>query len=156
MHRLVFVALLLALPALAAPPSIYEKSAPAKTDKAYETLYQALYKSLEDNGFYVVFEPDIGKNLEGFAKRWGADYNRNKLDAIQSMVFCSGWYANQVSNLDPSLLATCPQHLTLTLKNGVATVHFLRPGLIAAGSPAEKLMKEMEAEVIGAIEAVLK
>ena len=78
-----------------------------------QTVYSSVYKALEDNRFFVVFEPDIGSNLAGFAERWGADYNRNKLSGIRPMVFCSAWYANQVSNLEPRLLALCPLHLTV-------------------------------------------
>ena len=63
-------------------------------DRPLAELYDKLYASLEDARLYVVLEPNIGKNLSGFAERWGDEYNRNKLTAIRSMVFCSGWYAN--------------------------------------------------------------
>ena len=85
----------------------------------------------------------------------GDDYNRNLLEGITSLVFCSGWYVNQVSNLDPQLLGLCPLHVTLTHKAGVTTVLFNRPTAIAQGSPAVKVLKEAEDEVIQAIEAAL-
>ena len=112
-------------------------------DKPIDEVYDKVYKSLEDARFYVVFEPDIGKNLAGFADRWGEQYNRNKLSAIRSMVFCNGWYANQVSNMDPRLLAFCPLHLTLFEKDGKATVTFARPTVIAADSPARDILEEL-------------
>ena len=101
----------------------------------------------------MVFEPNIGKNLSGFAERWGDQYNRSKLSAIRSMVFCNGWYANQVSNKDPSMLALCPLHMTLIEKDGNTTALFVRPTVIAADSPAKGILSELESEVISAIKA---
>ena len=91
-------------------------------------------------------------NLSGFAERWGEDYNRNDLEGIRSMVFCNGWYANQVSNQDPALLALCPLHLTVIHKEGKSTVLFVRPGQVAKGSAAEAVAVELEADVAKAIE----
>lgn len=120
-------------------------------DKPINAVYDSVYKSLEDARFYVVLEPDIGKNLSGFAERWGDEYNRNKLSAIRSMVFCNGWYANQVSNKDPGMLAFCPLRLTLYEKDGKTTALFARPTVIAADSPALEILTELEYEVIAAI-----
>ena len=114
-------------------------------------VYDQLYNSLEEARLYVVFEPNIGKSLSGFAERWGEQYNRNKLTAIRSMVFCNGWYANQVSNLDTRMLAFCPMRLTLIEKDGHTTALFARPTVIAADSPAKGILAELENEVIAAI-----
>ena len=120
-------------------------------EKPVSEIYARLYKSLEDARFYVILEPDIGSNLSGFAERWGDQYNRNGLTAIRSMVFCNGWYANQVSNLDPKMLAFCPLRLTLIEKDGISTALFARPTVIAADSPAKDILAELESEVIAAI-----
>lgn len=114
-------------------------------------VYDKLYKSLEEAHFYVVFEPDIGANLARFSEKWGDDYNRNRLSVIRSMVFCNGWYANRVSNLDINMLGLCPLHLTLIEQDGKTTVLFNRPGVIAASSPARELIGQIESEVIAAI-----
>jgi hypothetical protein len=145
---------LLILPATvsAGSAAVYSKT----VDKRVEAVYPVLYKSLEDARFYVVFEPNIGKNISGFAERWGENYNRNELDEIRSMVFCNGWYANQVSNLDPEMLGFCPLHLTLTERDGKTTVLFNRPTATAKGSAAFELFTELENEVIEAIEAGLQ
>ena len=132
--------------------TVYSKT----VDKSVEAVYPVLYKSLEDARFFVVFEPNIGKNISGFAERWGENYNRNGLDEIRSMVFCNGWYANQVSNLDPEMLGFCPLHLTLIERTGKTTVLFNRPTATAKGSPAFELFTELENEVIKAIEAGLQ
>lgn len=152
MMRSLWLALLFSVATLTqAAPGVYEKSVQAPLDAVYDRVS----KSLDDSGFYVVFEPDIGKNLAGMAEKWGKDYNQNKLEGIKSMVFCSGWYANAVSNADPTLLALCPLHVTLTHKAGQTTVLFVRPAYVAKGSKAEKIAQELEQEVIKALEGGL-
>ncbi|VAW79028.1 hypothetical protein MNBD_GAMMA13-1766 [hydrothermal vent metagenome] len=127
------------------------------TGKNLETSYDVVYKSLEDNNFFVVFEPDIQKNLSFFAERWGDNYNRNKLEGIRSMIFCNGWYANAVSNADPDMMALCPLHITLVQKAGVTRILFSRPTVIAAGSKALSVAREIEQDVSKALdEAVAK
>ena len=120
-----------------------------------QSVYDQLYKGLEDEGFYVVFEVNMGKNLSRFANKWGENYNRNKLDAIRSMVFCNGWYANAVGNADPSLLAICPLHVSLIEKAGKTTVLFARPTAIAVDSPAFKIVRRIEDDVIATIKKSL-
>jgi hypothetical protein len=128
-------------------PAVYKQ----QVDKPLSAVYGPLYKSLENARFFVVFEPNIGKNLERFSDKWGDDYNRNELSAIRSMVFCNGWYANEVSNLDPDMLGFCPLHLTLFERDGKTTVLFNRSGVMAENSPARELLMEIESEVIEAI-----
>ena len=53
------------------------------SDKPITEVYDKVYRSLEAARFYVVFEPNIGKNLSKFAERWGDQYNRSKLSARQ-------------------------------------------------------------------------
>ena len=137
---------------LAESPMIYEKRVKGELEKTYKQVFNAL----ENNGYYVVFEPNIGKNLAHFKKRWGKDYNKNKLEAIRSMVFCNAWYANQVSNADPQLLALCPLHISLVHKEGVTRILFIRPSLVATGSGAEKVALELEQDVIRTIEGGLR
>ena len=121
-------------------------------NKPVSEVYDSIYKSLEDARFFVVFEPNIGANLTRFAEKWGDDYNQNKLAEIRSMVFCNGWYANQVSNQDPDMLGFCPLHISLIEKEGRTTVLFNRPSVMAGNSPAQALLRKIELEVIAAIE----
>jgi len=128
----------------------------AHADKPVASVYDQVYKSLEDARFFVVFEPNIGANLANFAEKWGDDYNRNNLSEIRSMIFCNGWYANKVSNLDPNMLGFCPLHITLIEREGKTTVLFNRPSVIAQKSPAKDLLLEIETEVIAAIQKGLE
>ena len=129
-------------------PRIYKKTVKGEFTETYKKVFTAL----ENNGYFVVFEPNIGKNLSHFEQRWGKNYNKNQLEAIRSIVFCNAWYANEVSNQDPNMLALCPLHLTLTQKNGVTTILFVRPSQVAIGSPAKAIAEELEQDVIRAIE----
>lgn len=124
-------------------------------DQPLDSAYKAIYRHLEENRFYVVFEPDIQSNLKRFAERWGDDYNRNKLEGIRAMVFCNGWYANQVSNADPTLLALCPLHITLIQEQGQTRVLFVRPSQVAAGSKAQSVARELEEDVAKAVDAAI-
>ena len=63
--------------------------------------------------------------------------------------------AVKISNADPTMLALCPLHLTLTQKAKRVTVLFVRPGVIAQSSKAEASAKELEDKVIKAIESGL-
>ena len=152
--RLIIAIALLSLisTSFAESPMIYEKKVKGDAEKIYKQVFNAL----ENNGYYVVFEPNIGKNLAHFKKRWGKDYNKNKLESIRSMVFCNGWYANQMSNADPQMLALCPLHISLVHKNGVTRILFVRPSLVATGSPAEKIALELEQDVIRTIEGAIR
>jgi len=132
--------------------SVYSTSVKGDFDK----IYKQIYSSLESNRLFVVLEPDIGANLAGFKKRWGENYNRNKLDKFKSMVFCNPWYANQMSNMDVNMTAICPLHITLTQNHGITTVHFVRPDHIAKASKAAPVAKELTELVINAINEGIK
>jgi len=120
-----------------------------------EKVYPAVYKALEGARFYVVFEANIGKNLNRFAEKWGDDYNQSELSHIRSMVFCNVWYANAVSNADPDMLGLCPLRLSLYEKQGETVVLFARPTVIAAQSKAKGVLQNVEDEVIAAIKAAV-
>jgi uncharacterized protein (DUF302 family) len=148
---LVIVLSALLNPAIAANPAVFEKSAKLPLQQ----VVTAVSSKLDDAGYAVVDELAISENLKPMARKWGDDYNRNQFEGITSLVFCSGWYVNQVSNLDPQLLGLCPLHVTLIYKAGVTTALFNRPSAIAGNSPAQKVLQEAEDEVIDAIETAL-
>jgi uncharacterized protein (DUF302 family) len=140
---------LVSLNGVAGSPAVYEKRVKQDLDAAYVSVY----KALEDNGLYVVFEVDIGKNVANFAKEWGEDYNRNKLAGIKGMVVCSARYVNQISNADPGMLALCPLHVTLIHRAGMTSILFIRPSAVARGSNAEKIAGELEDKIAKTIES---
>lgn len=117
-----------------------------------ETTYKTLYKAMEDNRFYVLFEARISDQMARFATRWGEDYNRQQLTGIRNMLVCNIWYTNQVANADPDMLALCPLRLAVVEKDGKSRILFARPSVMATGSAAEPVIREVEKEIIGIIE----
>jgi len=145
-----FISLILTTNLFAGNPALYKKT----IDQPLSVVYDSVYTALENNHFYVVFEANIGKNMSGFAERWGKDYNTNKLTAIRSMVFCNVAYANRVANADPDMLGLCPLSATLIEKDGKTSILFLRPTSIAANSKALPILLEVEKKVTGAMDTV--
>ena len=146
---LVLLLMVASLQVLAAPPAILRLDARASLDRTYKAVSTAL----EEARFWVVFEADLGASMAGFAERWGEDLNRNALAGIRSIVVCNAWYANQVSNADPDLLALCPLRVNLVEKDGVTRVLFARPTVIAAGSPGISVIEEIELVISSALRA---
>jgi len=136
----------------AAQSNVFKLTANNSMDK----VYPSVYKALEDVNFFVVFEPFISKSISRFEEKWGDEYNKNKLDSIRSMVFCNGWYANKVSNIDPEMLALCPLRIGLYEKAGKTTIVFARPTVIAAQSNALSVLREVESKIINAIKSGVK
>jgi uncharacterized protein (DUF302 family) len=126
-----------------------------KLDHDLETAYTIIYKTLEKNRFYVVFEPNIQRNLSGFAERWGDNYNRNNLQGIRALVFCNVWYTNEISNADPDMLAMCPLHITLIQQQGSTRALFVRPTLVAADSKALAIARELEQDISKAMDEAI-
>ena len=152
MKRLFLVLALLAVnTAYAGSPDVYEKAVNLPLD----TAYQQVSKSLEAHGFKIVHEVNIGENLSKLADKLGSNYNKSQLQGIKSIIFCNGKYANQISNLDPAMLALCPLHVTLIHKGDITTVLFVRPGQVAKDSPAAKPALELEQAVVKTIETGL-
>jgi uncharacterized protein (DUF302 family) len=148
--RLLFLLLMIfPLSVLAEAPAILRLDANAPLERTY----QAVSTALEEARFWVVFEADLGASMAGFAERWGEDLNRNALDGIRSIVVCNAWYANQVSNADPDLLALCPLRVNLVEKDGITRVLFARPTVIAAGSPGITVIEEIEQVISTALRA---
>lgn len=133
----------------AVSPMVYVRAVSASMD----TTYKRVFTELENNGFFILSEHNLGRDLASLSRRWGSDYNRNRLDSVRSMVFCNAWYANRISNADPDMLALCPLHLTLIHKGGTTRILFVRPSRVAVGSAAEPVALELEQDVIRAIDA---
>lgn len=147
------IALLLLLPisATAEPAGVVKLT----SDKSVDEVYTSVYQALENEKFWVVFEADMGKRMAKFADKWGEDYNRNGLESVQSMVFCSIWWTNQIANADPDLLALCPLHLSIYGKDGKTHVVMPRLSAIAEGSPGRDKVGELEMELKAIVEKAL-
>ena len=148
MKKWFLILLILSGTVQAESPMVYTK----EIDGRMEDIYKNLFMSFENNGYFVIFEPNIGKMLGYYAERFGKNYNKNKIESTRSIVFSSPWHTNQISNADPIMLALYPLHVTLIHKQGKTKIMFVRPSRVAAGSPAEKIALELEQDVIRTIE----
>lgn len=117
----------------------------------FDSNYEKVSQALEDNRFYVIFEPNIGRSISNFKERWGEDYNKNGFEAVRSIVFCNPWYVNQVLNKDPEMAALCPLSVTLLHKNNQTELMFLRPGQLKPESPAQDTLLELEHDIVKAL-----
>ena len=138
--------------AYASESSVYKKSSAIPLDEAFNSVYL----ELEERNFYVIFEANIGKNISPFKDKWGDDYNKNKLKGIRSMVFCNGWFANKVSNIDPNMLALCPLRLSVIEHSGQSHILFIKPSVVGKDSPALDILNTIEQTVIEAINAAME
>lgn len=127
----------------------------ATSDLPVAQVYKQLYTALEEQKLWVVFEANVGKSIAGQKARMGDSYNTNKLDTIQVMVVCNAWFANEVSNLDPDMLALCPLRVTVISRAEQTTVLFARPTVMAKNSPAFQYIQTLEDKVISAINKVV-
>lgn len=152
MKILSFVLLSIVALTVQAAPSVYRQDVQAPMPEVYQQLYQAL----ESKKMWVVFEPDMGSSIAGLSGRLGENYNRNGLQGIRSLVTCNAWYANEVSNLDPAMLALCPLRVTVIHKDGTTSMLFARPSVHAQSSAALPLLQEIEGIVIEAIQSVAR
>jgi len=121
----------------------------------FDTTYDKVYKALENQRFYVVYELNIGRSLARNKERWGKDYNRNKFEEVRTMIVCNPWYANQVLNKDPSLIALCPLTISLLYKEGKVTIYFERLTVKTEDSPLSDVLWEIETTIISAIEGAI-
>lgn len=157
--RLSLPLLLLVLATRVAPPAFAEGPQGVFVVKApYELgeAYDRVYKALESEQFWVVFEANMSDRMARFADDWGADYNRNQLGAVRSMVFCNIEWTNHIANADPLLLGLCPLHLTLYEDRGETFIVFPSLSDMARGSPGATRAAELEAVLRGIVHKALQ
>ncbi len=120
-------------------------------ESEFDPLYDRAYKSLEDSNFYVVRELNIGATMKKNKARWGDDYNKNGFEEVRTLVLCNPWYANEVLNLDPELIALCPLAVAFLHKAGSTTIIYGRRAPIAEASAAHDILNEVDSIIITAI-----
>ena len=137
-----------------APLSIQKTVHQRDVSRPATEVYNKLFNALENNAYFVINEPDIGKTLARFSQRWGKDYNRNEIQLYRSLVFCNAWYANSIINVDPSMALICPQHITVIQIKNKTQIFYVLPSVAAQNSPAASVIKSMEEEITKIIDEV--
>ena len=118
----------------------------------FPSALHTLKKTLEKQSLFIISKADISGTLARMKGKLGKEYNKRGFSKAQSIIFCNPFYANDVLNLDPTMMALCPLKIMLLEKNGKTTALFVLPSTFAQKSPAKKVLKEVENKVLKALQ----
>ena len=128
---------------LFASSSIYKVS----VNEDFRSALHNIKKTLEDQNLYIISKADISGTLASMKGKLGKDYNKRGYEVAKSIIFCNPFYANDVMNADPDMMALCPLKIMLMTKNGKTTALFVLPSKLSGKSPAKKILIEVENRV---------
>ena len=134
---------------LTASSAIYKVTAP----QPFAASMHALKTSLETQHLFIIAKADISGTLARMKGKLGKDYNKRGYDKVNSIVFCNPFYANDILNSDPDMMALCPLKIMLLEKNGKTTALFVPPTALSGKSPARKILSAVERKVKMALKA---
>lgn len=120
-----------------------------------ENYYPKLLKAISDNKMNVLYEMDLIKQFKdkGYEERFGKDFNKNNLQSIKTLLICNGYVGNQVSNIDPAMMALCPIKLTVVQEaNKKLIVTFLRHDSIEISKEVKELLTTLDKILINTID----
>ena len=115
--------------------------------KDFSSALQHITKTLEDQNLYIISKADISGTLARMKAKLGKDQNQRNYEKVQSIIFCNPFYANDVLNADPDMMALCPLKIMLMTKQGKTTALFVLPSKLAGKSSAKKILIEIENKV---------
>ncbi len=141
-YLIVTVSLLFSTSAFAGS-AIYKVS----VNEDFRSALHSIKKTLEDQHLYIISKADISGTLASMKRKLGKDYNKRGYDVAKSIIFCNPFYANDVMNTDPDMMALCPLKMMLMTKNGTTTALFVLPSKLAGNSPAKNILLEVENRV---------
>jgi len=129
--------------------SIYK----TEVKQSIEKYYPELKKAIEANRMHVIYEMDLLKKFKesGYAKKFGKDFNKNKVEGVKTLLICNGYVGNQVSNLDPRMMVLCPIKITLIQKNGKTVVSFVKSASLARNKQVRDLLQTLDEVIINTI-----
>lgn len=120
-------------------------------DSVFDHLFDKTYENLEESKMFVVKELNIGATLKKNKKRWGDNYNKNGYEEVRTLVLCNPWYANEVLNQNPRLMALCPLAVAFLHKEGRTTILYGLRAPLAEGTSSYDLFNEIDSKIITAI-----
>lgn len=141
---------LLSLSLLASGGNVYKSVFHAPMDEVYENVMI----QFQVEKLVVVWELDILEEFKkkGLDKKFGKNFNTSGLTSVKTFVACNGKVGNAVMNADADMMAYCPIRITLTEKDGVTSVLYVRPTSAPKDSKAYVELEKLEKQVIKAIE----
>lgn len=148
--RKILLACLLTLSVWAAESNVYKVSYNAPVDKVLENILAKFKQEM----LVVVWQLDILEEFKkkGLDKKFGENFNKAGLSEVRTLVACNGKFGNDIINQDSDMMAYCPIRITLTEKDGVTTVLYVRPSSAPRDSAAYKTLVKLEKKVTKAIE----
>ncbi len=148
--RKILLACLLTLSVWAAESNVYKVSYNAPVDKVLDNMLAKFKQEM----LVVVWQLDILEEFKhkGLDKKFGENFNKAGLTAVRTLVACNGKFGNDIINQDSDMMAYCPIRITLTEKDGVTTVLYVRPSSAPRDSKAYQSLVKLEKKVTKAIE----
>ncbi len=148
--RKILLACLLTLSVWAAESNVYKVSYNAPVDKVLENILAKFKQEM----LVVVWQLDILEEFKkkGLDKKFGENFNTAGLSEVRTLVACNGKFGNDIINQDSDMMAYCPIRITLTEKDGVTTVLYVRPSSAPRDSKAYNTLVKLEKKVTKAIE----
>jgi len=119
-----------------------------------ETYYPKFKAAIKKNHMNVLYELDLIKQFKdkGYPAKFGKEFNTNKLDGVKTVLVCNGYVGNQVSNIDPIMMALCPIRVTLIKEGGRTTVVFLKHSSVSAPKKIKDLLITLDNVIINTID----
>ncbi|TKI69620.1 DUF302 domain-containing protein [Sulfurimonas crateris] len=148
--RKILLACLLTVSVWAAESNVYKVSYNAPVDKVLDNMLAKFKQEM----LVVVWQLDILEEFKhkGLDKKFGENFNKAGLTAVRTLVACNGKFGNDIINQDSDMMAYCPIRITLTEKDGVTTVLYVRPSSAPRDSKAYQSLVKLEKKVTKAIE----
>lgn len=122
--------------------------------ESFDSYYPKLKAAIKKNHMNIIYELDLIKQFKdkGYSEKFGSEFNKNKLDGVKTLLICNGYVGNQISNLNPAMMALCPIRLTIIQDSRKLTVTFLRHDSINAPQEVKSLLTTLDTILINTIE----
>jgi uncharacterized protein (DUF302 family) len=147
------LALLLVLSTSVYANEIYKKEINLPIQEYFPRLKQAITA----NHMNVLYELNLIDKFKksGYAKRFGKEFNKNKLKEVKTLLLCNGHVGNQVSNIDPDMMALCPIRLTLISQGKSTKVVFIKSSHVATSKKVKALLATLDQILINTIDLTI-
>jgi len=150
----ILLACLLTLSVWAADSNVYKVNYNVGVDKVLNNILT----KFKAEGLVVVWQLDILEEFKskGLDKKFGENFNKAGLSAVKTIIVCNGKFGNDIINADSDMMAYCPVRVTLTEKDGVTTVLYVRPTSAPKDSKGYPSLVELDKKITTSIEESMK
>ncbi|MDO9266303.1 MAG: DUF302 domain-containing protein [Sulfurimonas sp.] len=120
----------------------------------YDVYIKELKEAIEKNHMNVLYELDLIKKFKdaGYAKKFGADFNKNQLTAATTILLCNGYIGNQISNIDAEMMALCPIKISVISNGKYTKIIYTKYKGASTNKEISALLETLDEVVINTIE----